>query len=176
MSEDRDIAAIIAGARLPRRTVPLCLRGDLQAAFEDVTRRLDAPRPAGSDSLAGDPDARALAEQVEMLREQMRAAIVVFTLQALPRLAWAEFTAGHPPRDDHPDDKVVGFNQDTFYDALIRECCIDPQLDSDQWAHLFDNLTSRQFDDLAAAAWALNRRDVEVPTSRAASAILSSAT
>jgi len=50
----------------------------------------------------------------------------------------------------------------------------DLSKDDEDWAALDQSLTSRQFDDLSDAAWSLNRREVDVPFSRAASRILRS--
>jgi hypothetical protein len=117
----------------------------------------------------------------------------------MPRPRWREFVAEYPPRqaDDgtvDPRDQHVGVDTDEFFPALIRRSVFDPQLDDEDWRVLLGDseaervrrekagkpvedgkLTDRQFDQLADAAWGLNRRDVDVPFSPAASAILNSA-
>ena len=67
-----------------------------------------------------------------------------------------------------PSD-LIGVNADTFYEAIIRACVVDPQMSDEQWHALCAALTDRQFDELAQAAWDLNRREVDIPFSRAAS-------
>lgn len=168
----------LAAAKLPEKTVPICLRGDLQAEFEELERQLSEAEKKAGDSLAGS-GARAIAQKIEALREQMLEHTVEFRLRAMPRPKWKAFVAEHPPRkaeDGSVDerDKWMGINTDTFFDVLVRASIVDPQLDDDDWATLDANLTDRQFDQLSDAAWGLNRREVDVPFSRAASKILGS--
>ncbi|MFL6138799.1 MAG: hypothetical protein ACJ74O_13500 [Frankiaceae bacterium] len=170
---DLDLDALLNEAALPTTTVPICLRGDLQARFELAERQLaDGQRQGGSDSLASGADARRIAEQIEALSGEMTAATVTFTLRAMPRPDWRAFVAKHPPRDGVKEDAALGLNNDTFWDALIRDSVIDPQLDDARWAKLAPVLTDGQYDRLTDAAWALNRRDVVPPRSRAASAVI----
>jgi hypothetical protein len=65
----------------------------------------------------------------------------------------------------------VGHNQDTFFDALVGACMVQPDLDGERLEKFLDKLTPAQFDLLAQSAWALNRRDVSVPFSHTASLI-----
>jgi hypothetical protein len=65
---------------------------------------------------------------------------------------------------------VLGACGDTLFPALVRASTVDPQLDDAEWAELLDEkLTDRQFSDLTDAAWFLNRGEVDIPFSRAAS-------
>lgn len=175
-----NIKDMLKAAKLPEKQVPICLRGDLQAEFEDAERRLTDAENNTGDSLAGN-GARAVAEQIEALRQQMQEHTVPFRLRALPRPAWKDLLAAHPPRkgDDgavDERDKYVGVNLDTFFEALVRSAVVEPQMDDEDWAMLFgEALTDRQFDLLSDAAWGLNRREVDVPFSRAALRILGSA-
>lgn len=182
------IKALIASSRRSERTVAICLRGDLQATFEDLERQLAeierTPRPV-DHRLTGPvppPGARQVAEQIQALRKQMQAATVIFRLRALSPRAWDDLAAAHPPRktDDggvHPSD-IIGVNSATFFTPLIRACTVAPVLDDDDWAMLLGDgehgLTNRQFEELGEAAWAQNRRSVDIPFSRAASALMAS--
>lgn len=169
----------LAAARPAERTVQLCLRGDLQAEFEELDRQLESARKAQPDSLAGGTEVVVLSQKIEAVRERMQAATVTFRLRALPRRRWRQLMAEHPPRrtdDGKPvETDVIGVNAETFFDPLVRECTVEPQLTEEQWVRLLDEvLSDRQFDLLMGTAWALNRHDVAVPTSRAASRILQS--
>lgn len=168
-----DFAALLAGAKLPERTVMVCMRGDLAAQHEQAERELEQADRKGADSLAGSGVGE-IAERIEALEQQMREASYEFRLRAMPRPAWRELCNAHPPRRDEESGEIVptdliGVNTDTFYDAIIRGCLVDPQLTQDDWKRLNEALTDRQYDELAQAAWDLNRRDVSVPFSRAAS-------
>lgn len=165
-----DVAALLAGAQLPEKTVDICLRPDLVAALEDVDRQFTALDEPGVDArLTSGAERRRLAEAAQALREQMRASTVVFRLRALPRKKWDALVKAHPPRPDEDDDKRIGYNADTFYDSLIRACTVEPALDEGQWSALLDALSSAQWQALAGTAQGLNLRKVDVPFSRAAS-------
>lgn len=167
-----DFAKLLADAKLPERTVMICLRGDLAADHEAAERELELAEKQGSDSLAG-TGAGAIVDRIEALEQEMREHTYEFRLRALPKPAWRKLCGEHPPRrgDDNeivPTD-LIGVNAETFYDAIIRACLIDPELTDDEWGQLVEALTDRQYDEIADAAWGLNRREVDVPFSRAAS-------
>ena len=160
----------IAAARLPERTHPVCLRGDLVAEVERLDRQLAAVKAADEDSLASD-GGRGQAEQIQALQEQMRASTVELTLRALPRGRWHELIAEHPTRDGNQRDTTWGVNEVTFFPALCRECLTTPVSDAD-WTGLLAAMSDGQWDRLTTVAWNLNRGDVDVPFSRAASETL----
>lgn len=169
---NRTFRDLLAEARLPESTIEICLRGDLVAEHEQAERDLEQAEKATTDSLAGNGTAE-IAERIEALEAEMRASVYTFRLRALPKPRWRALCAEHPPRRDEdgsilPEDRP-GVNAETFFDAIIRACLVDPELTDDEWAQLADALTDRQFDDLFDAAWGLNRREVDIPFSRAAS-------
>lgn len=167
----------LAAARLPERTVELCLRGDLQAEFEDLERSLLAAQSAeerqGKRLNAGSP-ARQIAENMEALRERMREDTIVFRMRALSRRAWGELLKKHPARKDDADDELLGFNPESFMPAAIRACTYSPDdIDDETWADLLDErLTEQQFVELQNAVMHLNVRKINVPNSFAASQLL----
>jgi hypothetical protein len=169
----KNFKTMLAEAKLPERTVEICLRGDLVAEHEDAERELEQAERKQADSLAGGGTGE-IVERIEALEAQMREHVAVFTVRALPRPAWRALLADHPPRRDDQneiveEDRGLEIDVSTFYDDLIRRSVVDPEMDADDWATLADVLTDRQFGDLAGAAWLLNRGEVDVPFSRAAS-------
>lgn len=162
----------LAAARLPERIVPICLRGDLVADHEAAERELEQAQKTANDSLAGN-GVGPIVDRIEALEAEMREHTHDFRLRALPKPAWRVLVGEHPPRRNEDGSMVdadrSGINSATFYDALIRACLIDPVLDDEDWADLVEALTDRQYDDLADSAWALNRHEVSIPFSRAAS-------
>ena len=97
-----DVKALIASARLPERSVAICLQPDLTAELQDLERRLeeaDATQRA-SGSLAGGERVE-LAQQMEDVRARMKSHTVDFRLRALPRRRWTALVAEHPPRVGH---------------------------------------------------------------------------
>lgn len=171
-----EIDAILDGAKKPETKVPLCLRSDLQVEWEKLEAELQVEDRAEPQTLAKATSKRAkeLAEQVRALQAEMEKATVTVTLRAMDRAPWKELQSAHPPRKDSAVDWRLGFNPDTYYDALIGASIVDPVLDEERLAKLLDRLTAGQFDNLANAAWNLNRSDVSVPFSATASRIAAS--
>ena len=163
-----DFASLLADAKLPERTVPVCLRGDLVAEHESADRDLARLAEMPAAKFSGIPGVGKLRQRIQGLEDQMRAATYDFRFRALTRAHWHGLVAEHQPRPDNERDAAIGVNTDTFFEALIRRTLVDPVLDDDAWARLSEALTDRQFDELADAAWGLNRRDVDVPFSPAA--------
>lgn len=169
-----DIDALIDGAALPQRSVDLCLRGDLQAEWETLDKALaDTQRP-GFDSLGGDtPEAEAIAERMETLRDQMAKATVTFTFQAVSGRRWAALLAEHPVPEDGTDaEKGLGLNLRTFFPTLLIESTVTPDMGKARWDRLIPKLSDAQWAKLTNAVWMLNRGEVEVPFSRDASRIV----
>lgn len=190
-----DFAALLAGAKLPERTVPICLRADLVAEHEELDRELGQLIDKGPPQKFGGDGRGELRQRIEALEAEMNANTYPFRFRGLPQPAWLAFVAEYPPRKDddgevHEDDLQVGVNMDVFPEALIRRCCIDPVLDDKGWRELLGDsdkvraqltadgkqdeiengkLTNRQLELLFQAPWNLNRRDVDVPFSRAVS-------
>lgn len=173
----RDAKLALAAARLPERSVELCLRGDLVAQLQDLSRQLVEverdEKATGSASLDGGQLVE-LANQIRVLREEMQDDTIVLRLHALPRRKWTALVAAHPPREDNQADQVTGMNVDEFAEDLIRQCVVDPALDDEDWARLEEVLSDGQWQALTNAAFAVNTRDVDVPFSARASRILAS--
>jgi hypothetical protein len=168
----RSFKELVAEARLPEATVPICLRGDLVADHELAERELGLAQKQATESLAGN-GAAAIAERIEGLEAQMREHTYPFRFRALPRREWRALVAAHEPRRNDDNEIVdadrAGVNAETFYDAMIRACLVDPELTDEEWAALNEALTDRQYCDISDAAWMLNRREVDIPFSLAAS-------
>lgn len=174
--EIAELDALLQSARQPETTVPLCLRGDLQADWEELDKQLAEVRSQGTSKLAetASAEAVALAERIRALEAQMAEATIQMRFRALPRRPWMALIEAHPGREGHEFDKMTGLNQDTFYDALIAASVVAPEFTPEQLTALLDMVTAAQFDTLSTAVWNLNRRDVSVPFSFTASQITTS--
>jgi hypothetical protein len=168
-----DFQTLLKGAKLPERTVDVCLRGDLRTEFEALERELEQAQQRGADSLAGHGTGE-LVDRIEAVQAEMREHTYRFVMRAMPKPVWRALIADHPPRRDADgaladEDRIMEVNVDTFWDDLIRRSIIDPELDDGAWAQLQDALTDYQFSELGAAAWGLNRSEVDVPFSHVVS-------
>jgi hypothetical protein len=169
----KNFKTMLAEAKLPERTVQVCLRGDLVAEHEQLNEELELLEKKAVDSLAGNGGAE-LAVRIDALEAEMRDNAYPFRLRALSKGAYRAFKADHPPRlvedgDVDKRDQTFDFNAEIGFESLLRMSLVDPELDEDEWNHLLETLTERQFDDLAGTAWILNRGEIDVPFSRAAS-------
>lgn len=166
----------LKAARLPERTVPIVLRGDLAAEHERITRELEQAKARKADSLAGSGTGE-LEEQLHRVEDEMRDSVVEFRLRALPRAkrpgdnrpSWRELKEQHPPREKDgmmlTEDRVAGgMNIETVAEPLVRVSIVEPgDITDADWANLMATLTDRQFDDLVQAAWQLNQDSVDLP-------------
>ncbi len=159
----------------------LCLRGDLQVRFEEFERELAEAHRRDESTYAGGAAAE-VAAQMEALRKQMEEASVTFRLRSLGKMRPLELLAENPPRDGDKMDHTLGYNQATYYTALVQQSCFEvahadgtvlavSELDETEWEQLFAALSHKQFDSLVGAAIAVNDRDVAVPFSHHASLI-----
>jgi uncharacterized NAD(P)/FAD-binding protein YdhS len=178
-STAKSFADILGTAKLPERSVEVCLRGDLQADLEVLERQLEeaTEQQDAVNSLDAGAEIAEISEKIQDLRTEMKDHTYPFRVRALSRRAYRALVAAHPPRkvtDAEGNEKVddtdsLGFNVETFFDALLRLALVDPEVDDATWSSLMDRLTDRQFEELAGAAWLLNRQEVDIPFSRAAS-------
>jgi hypothetical protein len=172
-----DFAAIQARASLPEDIVPICLAGALVAEHEKLDRQLEELTDDPGAGIEGNGRAE-LAEQIRTLEGRMQADTYPFRLRALKRPEFKALVAAHPPRQTEggevdPRDKGRGFNIDALYEALVPMSIVDPELSGPAMRKLVDeDLTDGQFIELGNMAYSLNRGLVDVPKSRAASAIL----
>lgn len=169
----KSFKAMMAEAKLPEDVVPTCLRGDLKAEHEQLNAELVRLEEDAVDSLAGNGGAE-LAEQIRALEAEMRENTYPIRLRALPKPEFRAFVAEYPPRFDD-DGKPIGMdgafeiNTEEGFEPLVRRSIVDPELDDADFADLMRKLTDSQFDVLAATAWRLNKGEISVPFSRAAS-------
>jgi hypothetical protein len=91
-STKKNFKAMLAGARLPEKTVPICLRGDLVAEFERLDRQLQEARRKPADSLAGTGEGEIL-DRMETVRQQMQDHSYDVVLRAKPKAEWRALCA-----------------------------------------------------------------------------------
>jgi hypothetical protein len=169
----KSFKAMLAEAKLPEHVEPTCLRGDLAAEHEQLNEQLELLEKDAVDSLAGNGGAE-LGEQIRALEAEMRGNTYPIRLRALPRPDFRAFKAEFPPRMDAEGkfndlDAAYDFNTDAGFEALVRRSIVDPELNDAEFAEFMTKLTDNQFAALAIAAHRLNRGDIDVPFSRAAS-------
>lgn len=164
----RSVKDILAAAKPVERSVTICVAGDLNAQIEDLERELQAAAKRPHTSLASSGDERALAEQIEALRERMSEHEVTFTFRALSSRAWSDLMARHPGRRELDE----AFNVDTIAADVIASCAVDPEMTIEDADSLADVLNNAQFGALFECAWRCNTKALDVPFSVIASRVL----
>jgi hypothetical protein len=147
-----DFAAIKANISRPRAGVKLCLRADLFAARDRLVREIAA---TSGDSLAGGSSELRL--KLGALEDEMRAATLEFTFEAVTRATFADIEDAHPSEREGPST--------AFMAALVATSLVEPDLTTEQVSELFANLSDGQVQVLEDAAWGVNRETGSVPFS-----------
>lgn len=170
---------ILATAKLPEDTFPICLRADLQAEWEQAAAALqdldeafdaDADRDRANTTAGMARQRKQAAERVQAIEARMADETLEFTIRGLPFADYNRLILKHPARDGSATDRAFGFNTDTLFPDLIRACVVTPQVTDEQWTLLLSKLTDRQWDRFTSAAIEVNRRqDGSVPFSQRAS-------
>ncbi len=164
----RNVREVIAAARPVTRSAVICLAGDLQAQFEALDRELRAEVAKPHATLADGGQRRDLAQQIEAVQAEMAEHEQAFTFRALSARAWSDLIADHPARPG----KDEAFNAETFPDAMLAACSVDPEMTPDDVAALGDVLSNAQYSVLFEAAWSCNAARLDVPFSVLASRVL----
>jgi hypothetical protein len=173
MTQTKDL---LAGYKRPEKSRVVCLAGDLQAEFEDLERDLKVARDQkepgtlgkGENALATD-----LAQRIMALREEMRAHSHVFRFRGLRRKAYSDLVKECPPSEEDKE-KGNAVDWDLFPVRLVAASAIEPTMTDEDAVLWADELTQAQWDSLVQAAIEVNNRDVDVPFSYTASAVLQS--
>lgn len=160
------------------KVVPLCVNANLRADHDRAVQHLDEVRRVdAADPRENSTAVREAAEAVQAIEREMREHTVSFTLQALPRKKWAEFTAAHPPRPDNETDKLVDVDQSALDGAIVQmitevkahDGSDVPFTPAEDWVPLADEMSDGQWTQFALVVLALNNSSPAAPFSPAAS-------
>lgn len=165
---------LLKSARLPERSVSICVRGDIVADIEELNRQLGEAVSEGraNGRLSSKSPAKRVAEKIEALQDEMRDATITLRLRARKRHEWREWELANPPRDNVPEDEKVGFDFDAWVEHGIKWCAIDHDLDDEDWENLLENAAPQDLLNAALVAYSLHGQGVSVPKSQLASLIV----
>lgn len=158
---------LLKAAKLPERTVSICLRGDLVADIEADERQLQeaVAERKNNGRVATKTDAKKIAERIDAKRAEMFEATVDFRLRAMKAADWRAMTGRHQTKDDGLDMLAL------MGEAIPASVIAPDDLDDDDWQHLNDILVASEMGKFIDAVWELNMQGVAVPKSRLASAL-----
>jgi hypothetical protein len=153
----------ISEARLAETTVTVYGRSDLLADHQELVAELaalDADDP-GATRMSGSPRTR-LARRIVELEDQMRRSAKTFRFRAAT------------PDEMKTCDKEHAGDPEAIAHALLSIQVVSPLVRPDQWGEISEKIGAGQFQGiLNAASEVAYQRQVSVPFSQAASAILS---
>lgn len=130
--------------------------GPAPVRLDGRPRRLS--EPARADWIEAElADVRA---KMDEQRKIISSGVVRIIIKGLTRGEFRRLVTAHPPRENDPLDGKVGYNADTFGDALIKACILrtedlngNPVANEwDQWA---DDMTNGQWEDVFTACMKL---------------------
>lgn len=133
-----------------RLTTALARRGEVDIDEPPKRRRMSDP----PEDIEGElEDVRA---QLKAQEDIVRSGIVRIVVKGLTRGEFRRMLVAHPPREGDPLDEQVGYNADTFGDALIQECILRTETltggpvdcEWDSWA---DDMTNGQWEEVFRA-------------------------
>ena len=101
----------------PRQTVTIT---HVTAYDEELTAEI-----AALEAQAANPGKQRMSEKpgtgrLDQLRQRLAGTAVKLTFEAMPRRAYRDLLAAHAPRPGEDLDNKVGYNVDTFGDALLQ--------------------------------------------------------
>lgn len=147
------------------RTVPLVLDGSIAQKIDDLEKQLIEVRSV-NDSLAGSPEARKIAEQIEALISEAEDSRIDVTIRQLDRKRWSDLKVAHPPADP----RLYLYNVSIFEDA-VPESWAAPVISDDTRDKLLADLNAGQWEKLCQAVQVVNG-DIAVPFSALATQAL----
>lgn len=141
---------LLEQAKPRTKRVRLCLDGEALAASEDAQAAVDEAQRADMTSTSLSDTGPARVREAKAAAEAAEAAVDAastdFVVKGLPKTQYQKLVAAHPSTED---DEM--WNADTFPEALVRACLVEPEVASDD--PLFDVLTPGEADRLFNLAW-----------------------
>ena len=99
-------------------------------------------------------------EKIEECKAVIASGVVRIHIKGLTRGEFRRLLTAHSPRTGDPLDEQVGYNSDTFGDALITACIIrtedlDGEPVDNEWAAWADEMTNGQWEEVFRACLSL---------------------
>lgn len=164
----QSIEEILGERKLPQVSETIYLRGDLVGQITALANEYDRLKKQRRHEPANAPlndssDARMqeIKRELAEVSQKYEASAREFTFQALGRTVFKAIREEHPPREQDTE-LGIPFNGDTYPQALIAACSIDPVMEVAQVLRLFDALTAAEISRLFGAVEGLNAGELVV--------------
>lgn len=163
--EQQRIRKLLQKQSPAERVVTLVLDAGAARKIEDLEKQLIAARSV-DDTLAGSPDARRIAEQIDALIAAAEESKIDVTIRQLPRKQWTDLKLKYPP-----DDPRMYLYDVAIFEEAVPASWAGPEVDDDTRDKLLEQINGGQWERLCAAVQVVNG-DVSVPFSALASQAL----
>lgn len=136
-----------------RLTLAIARRGEVDADEPQPKRRMSEKAPDL------DADLAKVREQMEEQRQIIASGVVRLVIKGLTRGEYRRLLIEHGPREDDDLDQRMGYNVDTFGDALIQACILKTLAHEtnggepveNRWDEWADQMTNGQWDEVFRA-------------------------
>ncbi|WP_292605973.1 hypothetical protein [Nocardioides sp. REDSEA-S30_B4] len=145
----------------PRTATVAIYHGDDLEHLAELYRaaELAQRRAAGTALRVGDDDAEAQTarDAYDAAADEAAERAVIVRLTQVGRKAFRALLVEHAPREGNEDDERVGYNEDTFPEALLLESVTEPEMNRANLTAFLDAVSDGDFEKLFTAAYMLNR-------------------
>lgn len=175
-------ADVAAQIRRPRAITELVLDGQAAAEIDQLADLLERLR-ARDEILGGEPQAPAVAKELQAAEDRADASRVPFTLEAIPHTRYRELIAEHPASKEQLERQAAEggeqwpFDPDAFAPALVQAQLVEPAPgDEDEFEVFWGGLSDGQMRQLWLTALGVQMQATAVgPRSQAAVEVLRAA-
>lgn len=152
---------------------PPAIEQELAKLNAELAEALAGDRSAAGKRAASKPKAIPLAEKIDELTEdaKTRPGTRRLLVQQVPNVVLRRLVDAHPPRKGNEGDKSYGFDESKFFPALLRASLVEPEVTDEQFAEFVDQVPTKPWNRICAAAYELALGEVELPKSSAVSAV-----
>lgn len=156
--EEARIRKILQNAKPAEKDIPLVLNAGIRKQIEDLELELIEVRKE-ADTLAGNPEAVAIANKINALIEQAKDSMITVTIRQLPRKQWSDLKAKYP----HSDPRMYLYDSAIFEEA-VPAAWVSPSVGDETRDSILEKISDGQWEKLCQAVQVTNG-DVAVPFS-----------
>lgn len=158
---------VLAKAKVPVRSVALCLDADLQAEHDELSAHLEVLRRESVSKMGQGSEAKEVADKIRHLEDEMRGSEVTFKFRGLTRRSLSRLQERFPAPDPNPQGLAWDVNKGAA--ALLAASAVEPVMTEEQAEQLLDTVSEGHASRMVGAAWLASTGSTQVPFSARAS-------
>jgi hypothetical protein len=161
------IEDVLGKAKVPVRSVQICLDADLQGEHDELTARLDVLRQESVNTMGQTSEGKEVADRIREIEAEMRESEVTFKFRGLTKAGLRKVQDRFPPPEPNPRGLIWDVEEGAY--ALIAASAVEPAMTEDQAKQLLDMISQGHADRMVGAAWLASTGSTQVPFSARAS-------